>query len=63
MSRTELVCLRRREKQLVSQIEDIQDRMVRYDEAKQLELRLSVTRLARRLHQVRYTIRQHEAEA
>jgi len=62
MSRTELVCLQHREKQLVRQIEDIQARMNRYDEAKQLELRLSVTRMERRLHQVRYTIRQHETQ-
>ena len=62
MSRTELRCLRARERQLDEQIKDIQARMNRYDGSKQTALRLTMTRLERRLHQVRYTLRQHEVQ-
>jgi len=61
MSRRELLCLQHRERQLDEQIKDIQARMDRYDGSKQTALRLTMTRLERRLHQVRYTLRQHEA--
>ena len=62
MSRRELLCLQARERQLDEQIKDIQARMNRYDGSKQTALRLTMTRLERRLHQVRYTLRQHEVQ-
>lgn len=62
MSRRELLCLQHRERQLDEQIKDIQGRMNRYDPSKQTALRLTMTRLESRLRQVRYTLRQHEAQ-
>ena len=62
MSRTELRCLQARERQLDEQIKDLQERLNRYDQSKQTALRLTVTRLESRLRQVRYTLRQHEAQ-
>lgn len=63
MSRRELLCLQHRERQLDEQIKDIQARMSRYDQSKQTALRLTMTRLESRLRQVRYTLRQHEAQS
>ena len=63
MSRRELLCLQHRERQLDEQIKDLQERLNRYDQSKQMALRLTVTRLESRLRQVRYTLRQHEAQS
>ena len=63
MSRRELLCLQHRERQLDEQIKDLQERLNRYDQSKQMALRLTVTRLESRLRQVRYTLCQHEAQS
>ena len=60
MKRHELLCLKTRERQLHEQIKDIEARMNRYDPSKQRALLLTLTRLAQRLGQVRYTLRLHE---